>query len=223
MKKVICILLALVLCLSVLTACGKKEEPENQGGFNATTLKKDDGTVVLFPLAQKVDAENLTDCTVVVQLDKGNIVRTETGYTMQVFLFDYKRYDMVDISLLNVGDTLVRSSGQTVIESKEELENGAIAFNGGLEQGGFELHTDESTVYYEVVHGDIKDYFYVDTAELPISEDFVYEDASQGEPVTYTLEMLLAMNESDWFFNPNNATIVIEGGVVTRLNRRYVP
>ena len=222
MKKAICVILALVLALSVLTACGKKAEKE-QDGFTATTLKQEDGSVMLFPLAQKVDVEKLTDCTVVVQLDKDDITETDTGYAMNLCVFDYNRYDMVDISLLKVGDTLVRSSGQTVIESREELEDGAIAFNGGLDQGGFELRTDGDTVYYEVVHGDIKDYFYVGEAQLPVSGNFVYEDASQGEPVTYTLEMLLALNESEWFFNPNSATAVIENGEITRLNRRYIP
>lgn len=220
MKKVICIVLALVLALSVLTACGKKEEQADRDNFTATTLKKEDGSVLLFPLAQKVDVENLTDCTVVAVLDKAGVTETETGCTMSITVYDYNRYDMVDISLLKVGDTLVRSSGQTVIESKEELENGAIAFNGGLEQGGFELHTDEDTVYYEMSYNNLKDFFYVGVAELPVSPDFVYEDASQGDPMTYTLEMLLAMNESEWFFNPSNTTIVIENGQITRLNRR---
>ena len=219
MKKAICIILALVLSLSVLTACGKKEE---QSGFTATTMKKDDGSVVLFPLAQKVDVEKLTDCTVAAVLDRAGVTETETGYTMSITIYDYKRYDMVDVSLLKVGDTLVRNSGQTVIESIEE-QDGTILFNGGLEQGGFELRTDGDTVYYEVGYNNVKDYFYVGEAELPIAENFVYEDASQEEPMTYTLEVLLAMNESEWFFTPNNATIVIENGQVTRLNRRYVP
>ena len=56
---------------------------------------------------------------------------------------------MVDISNLKVGDTVVTHSGEVKVTSLERSQSGIIYVNGGLENGGFDLVTDDSGVFFE--------------------------------------------------------------------------
>jgi hypothetical protein len=56
---------------------------------------------------------------------------------MELKIYTYDKYDMVDIARLKVGDTVVRHSGEVKIISKEKNETGTISINGG-----FDLVTD---------------------------------------------------------------------------------
>ena len=65
---------------------------------------------------------------------------------------------MVDIANLKVGDTVVRHSGEVKVISKEKNEAGTISINGGLENGGFDLVTDDGGVFYETGFNDVKNW-----------------------------------------------------------------
>lgn len=52
-------------------------------------------------------------------------------------------FDLVDISLLNVGSIIAINKEQTEISSIEINELGTVIINGGLDVGGYELITNE--------------------------------------------------------------------------------
>ena len=46
---------------------------------------------------------------------------------MNLKIYTYDKYDMVDISILKVGDTIVRHSGEVKVISKEKNETGTLS------------------------------------------------------------------------------------------------
>ena len=209
MKKWMLILAA--VCL-MLTGCGKGE-------------RQSEPAVVVKPLPDTV-MENLTDAILSVSLEKGDAYVDDTGkMQMNVKIFTYDRYDMVDISALKVGDTLVTHAGEVEITAMERSESGILSINGGTEQGGFDLVTDESGVFYETGFDDVKNWYEVGKATIRVSTEFKGSDNSnpeQGEVTIYPGDFLTDAI-TDYNFTPNNTTIRVEGGQVVELNRVYTP
>ena len=79
---------------------------------------------------------------------------------------------MVDIAQLAVGDTIVVDGKDMVVTSRED-ENGFVTINGGLEQGGVDLTSDDSGVYYAVGLDDAKSYHELGKVTVPVAEGFV--------------------------------------------------
>ena len=143
---------------------------------------------------------------------------------MTVFVYDL--YDMVDIAGMKEGDTILRGREEVLISSVERRESGLILINGGLEEGGFELYTEENTVYYERGYSNVKSYYELGKVSLPLSPGFVYRDASDldKEPVCYRAEDLLNNEEvMGHYFSAHNTTLQIEDGYVTEMTRVYIP
>ena len=145
---------------------------------------------------------------------------------MHLTVHTYDLYDMVDISQMKVGDTIYINRQDLLITSLEETQYGSVLINGGLENGGHELRTDESGVYYETGYSDVKSYYEIGSVTLPLSEQFVYVDASDldsGETI-WNLEEFEAMYaEIAFYFQPSSTSVVVENGVITSLTQVYVP
>ena len=144
---------------------------------------------------------------------------------MKVKVFTYDRYDMVDISVLKEGDTIVTHAGEVEVTAMERSDSGIIYINGGLEEGGFDLVTDESGVFYEVGFNDAKNWYEVGEATIRVSADFKGYDNSdpeQGEVIIYPGDFLVD-GVADYNFTPYNTTIRVEGGQIVEMNRVYTP
>ena len=170
--------------------------------------------------------ENLTDAILSVSLAEGDAYVDETGkMQMDLKIYSYDCYDMVDISNLKVGDTLVRHSDEVQVTSIEQNDAGTIYINGGLDNGGFDLVTDDCGVFYEMGYNDHKNWYQVGEATIRVSADFKGSDCADpelGEVVIYPGDFLVdAVTNYD--FTPYNTTISIEGGQIVEMNRRYIP
>ena len=170
--------------------------------------------------------ENLTDAILSVSLAEGDAYVDETGkMQMDLKIYSYDCYDMVDISNLKVGDTLVRHSDEVQVTSIEQNDAGTIYINGGLDNGGFDLVTDDCGVFYEMGYNDHKNWYQVGEATIRVSADFKGSDCADpelGEVVIYPGDFLVdAVTNYD--FMPYNTTIRIEGGQIVEMNRRYIP
>lgn len=170
--------------------------------------------------------ENLTDAILSVSLAEGDAYVDETGkMQMDMKIYSYDCYDMVDISNLKVGDTLVRHSDEVQVTSIEQNDAGTIYINGGLDNGGFDLVTDDCGVFYEMGYNDHKNWYQVGEATIRVSADFKGSDCADpelGEVVIYPGDFLVdAVTNYD--FTPYNTTIRIEGGQIVEMNRRYIP
>jgi hypothetical protein len=170
--------------------------------------------------------ENLTDAILSVSLAEGDAYVDETGkMQMDLKIYSYDCYDMVDISNLKVGDTLVKHSGKVQVTSIEQNDAGTVYINGGLDNGGFDLVTDDCGVFYEMGYNEHKNWYQVGEATIRVSADFKGSDCADpelGEVVIYPGDFLVdAVKNYD--FTPYNTTIRIEGGQIVEMNRRYIP
>ena len=170
--------------------------------------------------------ENLTDAILSVSLEEGDAYVDDTGkMQMDLKIYSYDRYDMVDIAELKVGDTLVRHSGEVKVISKEQGENGRIYINGGLENEGFDLVTDDSGIFYEMGFNDVRNWYPVGEATIRVSADFRGVDRADldlGEIVIYPGDFLIGA-VTNYDFTPYNTTIRVEEGQIVEMTRRYVP
>ena len=231
MKKMT--LLILALCL-VLTGCGKKEEapaastqtPEKETVETApaASAEQADPAAVINPLPDGT-MDNLTDAILAVSLGEGGAYVDDTGkMQMDVKIYTYDKYDMVDISLLKVGDIIVTHAGEVEVTSMEQTAAG-ILINGGLEEGGFDLVTDDSGIYFETGFNDAKNWYEVGEATIRVSADFQGVDRSDPDKGDVTLYpgSFLVGEVTDYNFTPYNTTIRVEGGQIVEMTRSFMP
>ncbi len=215
MKKLLVVVLALTLSFAMLVGC---EKPVNTEEVAGNTIS---------PLPAAIDINNLDNCTVAVSLEKGNAFVDDNGkMQMKVTVFAYDLYDMVDIASLNENDVIVRKNEEVKVTEFERLDSGLVRINGGEEKGGFDLVSNDSTVYYETGMNDIKAYYELGEVTLPVSTEFEYIDESDldAEAKTYYPGDFLTDDAGiEYGFTPNNTSIVIENGDIIKMNKVYIP
>ena len=215
MKKTLSIILTLILSVGLFAGC------------NSQTGKEENNAKVINPLPETLDVNALDNCTVAVSLEKGNAYVDDSGkMVMDVTVYSYELYDMVDVSTLEENDAIVRKDEEVTITEVERTDSGLVRINGGEENGGFDLVSNDNTVYYETGMNDIKAYYELGKATLPVSVDFEYIDESvlDSEAKTYYPgDFLTDDAEIEYNFTPNNTSIVIENGTIIKMNKVYMP
>ena len=215
MKKTLSIILTLILSVGLFAGC------------NSQTGKEENNAKVINPLPETLDVNALDNCTVAVSLEKGDAYVDDNGkMVMNLTVYSYELYDMVDISTLEENDVIVRQNKEVKITGLERLDSGLVRINGGEENGGFDLVSNDNTVYYETGMNDIKAYYELGKVILPVSVDFRYIDESEPEKEAKTYypgDFLTDYAGLEYNFTPNNTTIVIEDGVIIRMNKVYMP
>ena len=217
MKRMLSITLVVILCLSLFVGC--KTQPENKEVEEVTAN-------VIKPLPETVDVNNLGDCTVAISLEKGNAYVDDSGkMVMKLKVYSYEIYDMTDIASLKENDVIVRRNEEVNIATIERLDTGLVRINGGEENGGFDLISNDNTVYYEIGMSDMKNYYELGEVTLPVSDEFEYVDQSNpdDEKVYYPGDFLTDAENIEYNFNPNNTTVIVEDGVVVKMNKVYMP
>ena len=217
MKKILSIILAVVLSLGLLAGCGTQTENKNE----------ENNTKVIRPLPETLDINALDNCTVAVSLEKGDAKLSDDGkMVMYLTVYSYELYDMVDIASLKENDVIVRKNEEVTVSEVERLDSGLVRINGGEENGGFDLVSNDSTVYYETGMNDIKAYYEIGMATLPVSDEFEYIDESvldSEAKIYYPGDFLTDDAEIEYNFSPNNTNIVIENGTIIKMNKVYMP
>ncbi len=212
MKKTLSILLALAMCLALLAGCQPQVPTTNE-----TTKGK-----VISPLSETLYINHLENCMVRVSLEQGDAYVDDSGkMQMNVTVYSYELYDMIDISELAEGDTIIRQSEEVTVNTVERLDSGLVRINGGEEQGGFDLTSNDTTVYYEVGMDDAKAYYALGEVTLPVSTEFIYTDAEGTK--YYAGDFLIEDAGFTYDFAPENTLLVIEGGVAYAMKRVYTP
>lgn len=222
MKKLI--FFTLVICF-LLTGCGNdKAATEVTETISATAVTELSASKV-YPLPDTT-MDNLNDAILSISLNEGNAYVDDTGkMQMDLTLYSYDQYDMVDISMLKVGDILVTHTGEVEVAALDRKENGTILINGGLDENGFDLITDETGVYYECGYSDAKNWHEIGEATIRVSVDFMYYDTSdldKGELLYYPGDFLIGA-VTDYNFTPHNTTIRVENGQIIEMHRVYTP
>ena len=208
------------------TAASEQTTTEAATDATEETTLPADTTKTVVPLPQTLSLDNLENVTLAISLEEGHITVDENGQAwMKVTVHTYDLYDMVDISNLQVGDTILLRGREIEVT---QLDRGprTVDVNGGEDNGGFQLWTDEEGVYYELSYSDVKAWQPVGDVKLPISANFTFVDDSDPEirEAVFTLQDLMGEGkEVFYFFQPTNTTIAVENGEITCLYRCYTP
>ena len=211
----------------LLTGCGNKAAETEVTEPSPTTTVTEQATAVstIYPLPDST-MDNLSDTILSVSLEEGDAYVDDTGkMQMDLKIYSYDKYDMVDISMLKVGDILVTHAGEVEITALAHRENGTILINGGLDENGFDLVTDETGVFYECGYSDAKNWYEIGEATIRVSVDFMYHDTSdldKGEILYYPGDFLIG-EVPDYHFTPYNTTIRVENGQIMEMYRVYIP
>ena len=223
MKRVI--VLFMVCCL-ILTGCA--DFRKNDGGnaaIDAVTASPAEEPQRIIPLVDTT-VENLSNAILAVSLEEGDAYVDDQGIMrMDLKIYAYDQYDMVDIANLKAGDIIVRHSGEVKVTLKEQNETGTVHINGGLENEGFDLVADDSGVFYEMGYNDSKNWYQIGEATIRVSVDFIFMDNShpeQGEVLFYPGSFLIG-EVTNYDFTPYNTTIRVEDGQIVEMNREYMP
>lgn len=182
----------------------------------------------ILPMDNGIDIDNLEDCTVAASFGEGDIYQDDAGVLQMNFtVYVYDLYDIVDIANLKVGDTIYINQADCFISSLETDDHGAIIINGGIENEGYDLYSDEeSNCFYAVSWDDAKVYYELGNVTLPVSDEMTFEDSSDldtGAVTYYAGDFLTDYEDIDYHFVPYNTTVEIAGGKVVAINRVYMP
>ena len=236
MKKVLTILLALsVLALSACAARQVNSDTQEDSTAETVAPSADSEQTEqteqptqeakrIEPLPESLDLNALTDATVAVSFGAEDISEKDGKMELSLTVYDYDVYDMVDISQLAVGDTIVVDGKDMVVTSRED-KDGFVTINGGIEQGGVDLTSDDSGIYYAVGLDDTKSYHELGRITVPVAEGFVLTDNADPEhpDETYVAKDLSNLAEDAPGFVAGNTLATIEHGELTVLARSYTP
>ena len=215
MKKTLSIILTLILSVGLFAGC------------NSQTGKEENNAKVINPLPETLNVNALDNCTVAVSLEKGDAYVDDNGkMVMNLTVYSYELYDMVDIASLKENDVIVRRNEEVTITELERTDSGLVRINGGEENGGFDLVSNDNTVYYETGMNDIKAYYELGKVILPVSVDFEYIDDSNPDDKAkkyFPGDFLTDDAGIEYNFAPSNTSIVIENGHIIRMNKVYMP
>ena len=225
------LLLTVLVIIVLLTGCksrgggnGPEATPEVTQNVSSTAAAEQTPSKI-HPLPDTA-MENMTDAVLSISLEEGGAYVDDTGkMQMDVKIYTYDKYDMVDISMLKVGDVLVTHDGEVEITDLSRKESGTILINGGLDENGIELITDETGVFYESGFSDTKNWYQIGEVTIRVSVDFLYHDTSdpdRGEVLYYPGDFLIGA-VTDFHFTPYNTTIRVENGQIMEMYRVYTP
>ena len=148
--------------------------------------------------------------------------------------FNFNKQQVADKSgsMLSMGDKnviagdVVGHQENVKVAGIERLDSGLVRINGGEENGGFDLISNDSTVYYEIGMSDIKSYYELGKVTLPVSDEFEYIDESNLDAeakIYYPGDFLSDDADMEYNFSPNNTSVVIENGEIIKMNKVYMP
>ena len=203
MKKIICVLITLSMLL-----CG---------------LAMAEGKTVK-PMAEEINLAAPADGIYGVAFEPADLADGALKFT--VYTEDI--YDIVDISTLEVGDTIYIGGEACAVESLSR-EGEPLLINGGADEGGFTLFPyDEDNCWKVVQDDDYATWTAVGETTLPLAGDATFTDGwdIDKEPVTVSGAEAVAEaingTEMDAFVCLNT-TVRVEGGRIVEIVRSYMP
>ena len=218
MKKVIACMLALCLML-VLAGCGGTDNTAN-GSDKSDNAGE---TLKVSPLASNIDINAVTDAELAVSFDAASLHTEGETVSLDVKVYDFVKYDAVEVAQLKVGDTIVKDGQDMVITSIDDSNGYTI--NGGYEQGGLSLATLDGGIMYVYGPDDTKEYYEVGSVTLPVNDACSLTDSSDPANVQNVAlsDLAVFLTEDTVTFQPNNTSVTVSGGQITGITRVYTP
>ena len=225
--RIIMALLMLVLLSGCVSDKSQTEYPTESSQLETTVDAEAevlDASATILPLPD-FTMETLDASTVNVSFEQENFYRDASGsIRMKMQVYSYEKFDLVDIFVLKAGDSIFLAGEAITVNMVERNDNGTVLVNGGLDEGGFDLATDDSGIYYVQGYSDMKSWYLIGETEFPVSDDFVFTDSSDLDrgTVIYDAEDLFN-GVPEYGYQPQNTNIRIENGQVVAMERIYTP
>ena len=144
-------------------------------------------------------------------------------------VYNMDLYDAVEVTQMQVGDTIIYDGEPIVINQVEEV-NGGVEINGGqIDEGGCCLAPNEGGTYVARHWDTHATYTELGKAEVALAEDFLIIDCGMNpddpSDTIRTGQKLYVENlkDSRRDFGTLNTRVTIEKGSVTEINRRWIP
>ena len=206
MKKKAIILITLIFAMT-LTACFSENAKEEEI----------DGALKVLNKAEAAEEEAVQN---IPEEDLHN-----TYIEPKTIVYEEEIYDAVEVSLMQIGDTLNINGRELVVESIQDV-NGDLKVNGGIEEGGAELLAGSGGTYRARSLEDAPAYLETGRSTLPLSEALTisdgYKDASSPKTATFEAleDYLDGLDGASDSFNYLTTTIQVAGGKVINITRR---
>ena len=221
MRKIILLLLTMSM---ILSGCRSSQGNHTENSVSEADTAVSVSAVTVCPLPDYT-TDTLDNATIAISLEEGDAYVDDTGIMqMNVTVYSYDLFDMVDIAGLKSGDILATHFGEVKVSTIERNESGTVLINGGLENDGIELFGKDG-VYYETGFNDVKNWYAVGEVTLRVSADLEfrdYIDLEKGEQIYYAGSFLVG-EVTDYNFTPHNTTVRIENGQIVSMERIYTP
>lgn len=180
----------------------------------------------IAPLPAGISADSLTDCMVSAHFSVSDFNFEEGSLSMTIYSEDL--YDAVDISLLEIGDTVVYDSSSIVVATVTQVGD-VLCINEGIEEGGACLQAYEGGTYRAIQFDDHSVYTELGQAEVPFAANFVIIDCGENPTdkndtiIDNQQQYLRSQQEYRRDFISLNTRVLVEQGVITQIQRRWIP
>lgn len=220
------ILIILVMCIIFAGCTNTRNQPGQPAQTAPVETKATEAATVIRPLPDTT-MDALENSIVNISFEQNGFYRDEAGNVyLQMQIYSYDKFDMVDISAMKVGDIILISGEELIVNSVERNDQGTVFINGGLDEGGLDMITDDGGIYFSHGYSDMKSWNLVGEANCPVSDDFVFTDSVNldlGKVIYGAEDLLNSIPAPEYGYQPQNTTVRIENGQVVTMERIYTP
>lgn len=179
------------------------------------------------PINNELSLDSLPDGDVAVSFTADDIKWRGGNITMTVYI-PYQ-YLAADVSRLQAGDTLLYEGDKPLPVDSIERRDKYVIINGGIEAGGAELTPVDAATYRATTMDDHSVYKKLGTCNVALAQDFTVIDCGT-EPTDPSDTIRSA--QKPYFdglkdyrreFWPIDTRVTIKKGVVTEINRHWIP
>ncbi len=177
------------------------------------------------PLGRYQSPEEFGNASFAASFTEEDLVKQDDGtFALTVMIYRYELFSGDDITALKKGDVIWCLGHDVVVDTIETRTDGTVVINGGIENGGRYLKTDDGAVYFESGMNDVKSYYEIGENTYTLAENFVLTDSSDlDNPITYTAEEFSALDHGAAGFINSNTIVETENDVITAIERVYIP
>ncbi len=229
------------------TAATEAETEVATEAAEVTTEAAAEGKVIA-PLTAEVDTANLADGIYSVEIK--SVEKDGDQAKADLVIYTQDLYDVVDITTMQPGDTIVFRGEEVEVKSVEETEpvtltdadgnEGSYAVyevNGPIEEGGIELVAGEGGTYRYLGLDDHPTYTEHGDATVEIAADAVINDKAHilDDPAGQLSDEGVTMTTAEFAdgfeeeannhipYTELNTTVRTEGGVIVEISRKFIP
>ena len=181
--------------------------------------------VYVEPIQSRYDVNDLSNSEFAASFTVDDVKTQENQTSIHLTAYDCELFNAPEIENLKVGDILIIDRNEMKVESVEQQSDSWIQINGGLDQNGCDLCKGEDGLYYEM-QLESKSYQPMIELDLPLAQNFVFTDSSypdKQEQEYNTEEFLNLLKDDVYGFYPNNSTVTVENGEISKITRNFIP